>query len=190
MSGAGRGSPRVSPTGIFPNPATGTDGTTLVSFGTTTSLFDPFGWRFTNNQGPLLLNASNQTYPWKPAGAVGSFGNLLLPLGLTRIALFTTFTGLAGIKANLQISFDGQRMFAPASQSSTPPNTLIGLAKASYVIEEPSNGILELNVPPMATLMSIDVNEIGAPATPGAFNVYLVTGDNQGFSGVQNNISV
>ena len=193
MSGAGRGTPRVSPaSGVAPVRPGGGDN----PFGQITVLPDvPF--RFDGPGGDALtLTSAFQNYAFSPP--VGVTYNV--PDGCQRVALRMKYTeGAAGGQMLLRfLDGGGRATLYPTTQSNVGDiraNT--EMRELRYLIADTNQlssglaqGFVYLPARLITSQFSIQVAEVGVPATPGEFEVRSIIADNIGDNVLFNNISV
>lgn len=179
MSGAGRGTPRISP---LPE-------------------FSPISPGYPEVDPPeRVVPVTNGKFYWtapgtEPLQLTGVFQGLdgtSIPSGLTRIRMDSTYTaGAVAGRFQYYVEFDGEPVVEPSDQNNADP--IYSVLRIRQVVFESvitTRVATLLVVPPNATLVRVFAREVGAPATPGSFIVNAYAGDNLAALGYYNNVAV
>lgn len=193
MSGAGRGTPRVSPTDNVPPIVPGAGTTPSGSIIALPSA--PF--RYNGPGGPpLVLTAAAQEYLFDDPDIPGI---IRFPVGTQRGWLVAKYTeGAAGGEVGLRFLTGGEQpIMYPSSQSNSGDVTAtVELRELEFLLKDTSsignNGfvIIPFRLSQTTYQMTLSLRETGVPGTPGTFEVSFVIADNIPENGIFNNISV
>jgi hypothetical protein len=179
VSGAGRGTPRVSPSqGAAPNPPVTPGGLPygeIIDVTNAKFLFQCPGGTAQN----LAAAGAVTAYTWT---AASNLDFVVLPLGLTRGVIEFSYTqGALGGLVGIRFRFGGigdRRIFYPTQPAALGDDFTARGREQILTSSSIVRGYLPFVIPPGANSLGVWVNEVGVPGSPGTFDIDTLYADN------------